>query len=69
MSTSTELGVLPARLPARFSFIRARDFPLIPLLILGIIAFVAVFADVLAPYDPEIGSLSATTWAVMCCRD
>jgi peptide/nickel transport system permease protein len=59
MSTSTELGVLPARLPARFSFIRARDFPLIPLLILGIIAFVAVFADVLAPYDPEIGSLSA----------
>jgi peptide/nickel transport system permease protein len=59
MSTSTELGVLPARLPARFSFIRARNFPLIPLLILGIIAFVAVFADVLAPYDPEIGSLSA----------
>jgi peptide/nickel transport system permease protein len=59
MSSSTQAGVLPARLPARFSFIRARDFPLIPVLIIGIIAFVAVFADVLAPYDPEIGSLAA----------
>ena len=34
-------------------------FPFIPTLILGGIAFVAVFADVLAPYDPEIGSLAA----------
>jgi peptide/nickel transport system permease protein len=33
-------------------------FPVIPVLILLSIAFVALFADVLAPYNPEIGSLS-----------
>src|SRR5215470_11740786 len=38
--------------------IRLGDFPLIPCLILGAIAFVAIFANVLAPYDPEIGSLA-----------
>jgi peptide/nickel transport system permease protein len=59
MSLSTEAGVLPARLPSRFSVVRARDFPLIPVLIIGIIALVAVFADVLAPHDPEIGALAA----------
>jgi peptide/nickel transport system permease protein len=32
-------------------------FPIIPTLILLLIAFVAVFADVLAPCDPQIGSL------------
>ncbi|MEA2775104.1 MAG: peptide/nickel transport system permease protein, partial [Acetobacteraceae bacterium] len=59
MSLSTEAGLLPARLPSRFSVVRARDFPLIPVLIIGIIALVAVFADVLAPHDPEIGALAA----------
>src|SRR5258706_3377005 len=34
------------------------DFPLIPILILGTISFFAIFANVLAPYDPEIGSLA-----------
>jgi peptide/nickel transport system permease protein len=32
---------------------------LIPVLILGIIALVAIFANLLAPYDPEVGSLAA----------
>jgi peptide/nickel transport system permease protein len=32
---------------------------LVPLAILGVIAFVAVFADLLAPHDPQVGSLSA----------
>jgi peptide/nickel transport system permease protein len=59
MSMSTEAGLLPERFPSRFSFVRSRDFPLIPVLIIGIIALVAVFADVLAPYDPEVGSLAA----------
>lgn len=59
MSTTTETGLLGAQLPPRFSFVRSRDFPLIPLVILGIIAFVAVFADLLAPHDPQVGSLSA----------
>jgi len=59
MSTTTETGLLAAELPSRFSFVRSRDFPLVPLAILGVIAFVAVFADLLAPHDPQVGSLSA----------
>jgi len=59
MSTSTQARLLAARLPPRFSFARARGFPLIPVLIIATIALVAAFADVLAPYDPEIGSLAA----------
>jgi peptide/nickel transport system permease protein len=40
------------------AFWRSRGFPLIPVAILLFIAFVAVFADVLAPHDPQIGSLA-----------
>jgi peptide/nickel transport system permease protein len=58
MSTTTETALLAVPLPARFSFMRSRDFPLVPLVILGIIAFVAVFANLLAPHDPQVGSLS-----------
>src|ERR687898_490166 len=39
-------------------FWRLKGFPLIPVSILLFIAFVAVFADVLAPHDPQIGSLA-----------
>ncbi len=35
-----------------------RDAPAIPFLILGLIAFAAVFADFLAPHDPQFGKLS-----------
>src|SRR5205814_5869368 len=45
--------------PPRFPFIRPAGFPLIPSLIFFTIAFVAIFADVLAPHNPEIGSLVA----------
>ena len=34
-------------------------FPLLPVAILAAIALVAIFANVLAPYDPEIGTLTA----------
>ena len=37
----------------------AGAIPLIPIIILGTIAFMAIFADVLAPHNPEIGSLTA----------
>jgi peptide/nickel transport system permease protein len=40
------------------AFWRLKGFPLIPVTILLFIAFVAVFADVLAPHDPQIGSLA-----------
>lgn len=41
----------------RFASLRIEGFPWIPAIIIGIIALVAVFADVLAPYNPEIGVL------------
>ena len=43
--------------PWRFPWIRIEGFPWIPAIIIGIIALVALFADVLAPYNPEIGVL------------
>jgi peptide/nickel transport system permease protein len=45
--------------PARFAFIRRGDFPIVPSLIFLSIALVAIFANVLAPHNPEIGSLTA----------
>jgi peptide/nickel transport system permease protein len=43
--------------PWRFPWLRIEGFPWIPTMIIGIIAFAAIFADVLAPYNPEIGVL------------
>src|SRR5215471_4987396 len=54
----TFVAVAPARVSRRHWF-RLGDFPLIPALILLTIALVAVFANVLAPHNPEIGSLTA----------
>ena len=59
MSIQTELIALPPRAPSRFASLRLGDFPLIPALILGGIAFVAIFANLLAPHNPEIRSLAA----------
>src|SRR5437588_7751859 len=61
MSTTSEALTLPSRAP-RFAFIRGlrlSGFPLIPTAILLGIAFVAVFANQLAPHNPEVGSLVA----------
>ena len=55
MATQAEV----AGLPARYALVRMEGFPFIPMLILASITFLAVFADVLAPYDPEDGSLGA----------
>jgi peptide/nickel transport system permease protein len=51
------MGLLP-RPESRFASLRLGEFPLIPALILGGIAFVAIFANLLAPHNPEIGSLT-----------
>jgi peptide/nickel transport system permease protein len=63
MSVQTEIIGLPplspSRVSSRLSFLRLKDFPLIPALILGGIALVAIFANLLAPHNPEIGSLTA----------
>jgi peptide/nickel transport system permease protein len=44
--------------PSRFDFIRLEGFPFVPVFILVGLVLVAVFADVLAPHDPEIGRLA-----------
>ena len=59
MSIQTEIIALPPSSLSRVSSLRLGDFPLIPALILGGIAFVAIFANLLAPHNPEIGSLTA----------
>src|SRR6201993_1018213 len=63
MAIQTEVIALPPRSPprifSRLSFLRPNDFPVIPTLILVVIALVAIFANVLAPHNPEVGSLVA----------
>jgi len=58
MSIQTVLIGLSPSTPSRFASLRLGDFPVIPALILGVIAFVAIFANLLAPHNPEIGSLT-----------
>ena len=59
--TSPADGVALAleRRPSRLAFLRRKDFPLVPSLIFLAIALVALFANQLAPHNPEIGSLVA----------
>ena len=47
----------PVAVPWRLPSLRIEGFPWIPTIIIGVIAFAAIFADVLAPYNPEIGVL------------
>jgi peptide/nickel transport system permease protein len=44
--------------PSRFALVRMDGFPLVPVIIIVGIAFVAVFANFLTPYDPEVGRLA-----------
>jgi peptide/nickel transport system permease protein len=59
MSTQAETVLLPPRIRRWPVAIRLGDFPVIPVSILVIIGLVAIFANVLAPHNPEIGSLVA----------
>src|SRR5215468_10028726 len=59
MSTQAETIVLPPRFRWRRVSFRLGDFPLIPTLILVFIGLVAIFANLLAPHNPEVGSLAA----------
>src|SRR3954464_8626427 len=63
MTLQTETVSLPVRAPSRlawrFAALRSRGFPLVPVLILVSVGFVALFANVLAPHNPEVGSLAA----------
>ena len=47
----------PVSLPWRLASLRVEGFPWIPTAILGVIALTAIFANFIAPYNPEIGVL------------
>src|SRR5579884_926262 len=49
----------PARRFTLLQSLRRAQFPVVPTLILGVIALVAIFANQLAPHNPEVGSLVA----------
>ena len=56
--TTTHLdGVVSAAKPSLRTRLRRDGFPVLPVLILVAIAFFAIFADLVTPYDPEVGSL------------
>jgi peptide/nickel transport system permease protein len=59
MSTQAETALLPPRIRRRPIAVGLGDFPVIPALILVVIGLVAIFANVLAPHNPEVGSLVA----------
>ncbi len=40
------------------AFRRSEGFPLIPVAILSLLALLAIFADVVSPHNPEVGSLA-----------
>jgi peptide/nickel transport system permease protein len=44
-------------LPWRFASLRTHGWPLVPIGILVVLSLVAVFAEVIAPHNPEIGTL------------
>jgi peptide/nickel transport system permease protein len=61
MSLPAEIIRLPSQ-SSRFAAIRTfrlGDYPVIPFVILGVITFVAIFANQLAPHNPEVGILGA----------
>jgi peptide/nickel transport system permease protein len=41
----------------RLAALRVGSFPVIPVAILGTLLLVAIFADLIAPYDPQVGQL------------
>jgi len=58
---STTIETIPAEtVPTRGTrYIRLGDVPVVPTAILVTVVFVAVFADLLAPHDPQVGNLTA----------
>jgi peptide/nickel transport system permease protein len=60
MSIPADVVRLPSPTPrfATVRRIRIGDYPVIPLAILAIITFLAIFANQLAPHNPEVGILS-----------
>ena len=54
---TTRVATLTLALPRRLFAFRTHNMPLIPVAILVIMALLAIFAELIAPYNPEIGIL------------
>ena len=57
VTTQTSPVVVERRKRSRLS--RLNDVPMLPCTILAVVVLVALFADVLAPHDPQVGKLTA----------
>src|SRR5262245_43065311 len=55
MAINTRAATLSA--PSRLALLRVSGFPIIPAAILVGIGLLAIFAELIAPYNPEIGTL------------
>jgi peptide/nickel transport system permease protein len=54
---TTRVATLTLALPRRLFAFRSRDLPIIPIGIIVLMALTAIFAELIAPYNPEIGIL------------
>src|SRR6266849_7945693 len=54
---TTRVATLTLTLPRRLFSFRTHNLPLVPIAILVVLALTAIFADLIAPYNPEIGVL------------
>jgi peptide/nickel transport system permease protein len=54
---TTRVATLTLTLPRRLFAFRTHNIPLIPVAIIVIMALLAIFAELIAPYNPEIGIL------------
>src|SRR2546422_5946842 len=43
--------------PGRLASFRREGWPMVPITILAVLALLAIFADVIAPHDPQVGLL------------
>jgi peptide/nickel transport system permease protein len=56
---ASRAATLPLTWPSRLASIRIEAVALVPIAILSFIALVAIFADFIAPHDPQVGVLGA----------
>ena len=56
---ASRTATLPLTWPSRLASIRIEAVALVPIAILSLVALVAIFADFIAPHDPQVGVLGA----------
>src|SRR5262245_14925019 len=54
---ASRAATLPQTWPWRLTSIRIEAVALVPIIILSVIALAAIFADFIAPHDPQVGVL------------